>query len=267
MRVSERNIHDPVPKNASKFPIHQTYLTTDALGNSDGSYKFKCPEVWSSARSGKKSIAIRSIRWQGQALVLEFAIHFTVSSSAKTFLYRNTIPAHMSVTDVLVDIRQQFMQKFADDTHAAGYHLTTNLEGDKNKLTIGLRSGPSSDTEEQFRITDCSNSSKCSESLNIWLNQPKNYFPAAGTSIVYNNVWDRTTPLNFHASFVPFDNYQYLGAIFDNWNNPIIYQDANASPLFNIWITTDMKTRLNLLYEQFIFRFTFIIDVDDQYHS
>ena len=165
MHVSERNIHDPVPKNASKFPIHQTYLTSDALGNSDGSYKFKCPEVWSSARSGKKSIAIRSIRWQGQALVLEFAIHFTVSSSAKTFLYRNTIPAHMSVTDVLVDIRQQFIQKFASDTHAAGYHLTTNLEGDKNKLTIGLRAF--NDTEEQFRITDSESDTKCSTSGSI----------------------------------------------------------------------------------------------------
>ena len=277
MTVSERFIHDPVPKNVSKFPIHQTYLTEDAEGNSNGIYKFKCPEVWSSARSGKKSIAIRSIKWQSFAIVLGFVIRFSVTTtipahdevpeSTQTdnynFIYTNTIPAHMCVTDVLVDIRMQFEQ-WANSNSLNGYHLITYLFGSRNRLQIALTDNNNS--RVNFRITG-SNNSKCSESFNRWLNQPKDYFPAASTELVYYNVWDRTTPLHFHASFVPFDNYQYIGTIFDNWNTPIIYQDPNSSPLFNIWITTNMKTPLNLLYEEFIFRFTFIISSESQYSS
>ena len=60
-RENNMLINDPVPRNVSKFPIHQTYLTADAERTGNGGYKFKAPEVWSSARSGKKSIAIRSI--------------------------------------------------------------------------------------------------------------------------------------------------------------------------------------------------------------
>ena len=67
-------INDPVPRNASKFPIHQTYLTDDAERTGTGGYKFKAPEVWSSARSGKKSIAIRSIQPIRRRIGLAFAI-------------------------------------------------------------------------------------------------------------------------------------------------------------------------------------------------
>ena len=59
---TEYLINDPVPRNVSKFPIHQTYLTDDSERTGNGGYKFKVPEVWSSALSGKKSIAIRSIQ-------------------------------------------------------------------------------------------------------------------------------------------------------------------------------------------------------------
>ena len=267
MQVSERNIHDPVPKNVSKFPIHQTYLTSDAETNTNGVYKFKCPEVWSSARSGKKSIAIRSIKWQSYAIVLGFTIRFTVGNDEdadKVFLYSNTIPAHMCVTDVLVDIRMQFEQ-WANANSLNGYRLVAYLFGSRNQLRIRVLNN--NNTAITFRITSTSGAGTCSQSFNKWLNQPIDYFPAANTAVIYNNVWDRTTPLHFHASFVPFDNYQYIGAIFDDWNKPIIYQDANASPLFNVWITTDMKHPINLLYEQFIFRFTFIIASDEQYKS
>ena len=144
------------------------------------------------------------------------------------------------------------------------YWVRLYLHGDENKLVIRLLHNT---TLVSLRITSKSGATACSESFNVWLNQPLDYFPAAATELVYENVWDRTSPLNFHASFVPFDNYQYLGAIFDNWNKPIIYQDANSSPLFNVWITTDMKTPIHLLHEQFIFRFTFIIATNDQYHS
>ena len=264
MQIQERNIHDPVPRNVSKFPIHQTYLSSDAEGNNNGIYKFKCPEVWSSARSGKKAIAIRSIKWQSSAIVLDFAINFTdTGGTNRSIIYRNTIPAHMCVTDVLVDIRTKF-QEIVHDLSLDTYYLITNLEGSKNELTIKLMN---TDTAVNFRISNSANAANCSESFNIWLNQPKDYFPAAANELTYNNVWDRTSALNFHASFIPFDNYQYLGAIFDNWNKPIIYQDASASPLFNVWITTDMKHPINLLHEQFIFRFTFIISSDQQYST
>ena len=278
MQVSERNIHDPVPKNVSKYPIHQTYLTSDAEGNTNGVYKFKCPEVWSSARSGKKSIAIRSIRWLSKTIVLQFVIRFDIivivtpahdgvpdvtRSDPYNFTYRNTIPSNMSVSDVLVDIRNEFEQ-WANAKSLNGYHLATYLNND-NKLIIRLLD--SDDTKINFKITSVDDGNAGSKSFNVWLNQPLDYFPAEAKGLVYENVWDRTSPLNFHASFVPFDNYQYLGAIFDNWNKPIIYQDANSSPLFNVWITTDMKTPIHLLHEQFIFRFTFIIATNDQYHS
>ena len=62
-----------------------------------------------------------------------------------------------------------------------------------------------------------------------------------------------------------FDNYQYLGELGDLWQNPIIYQDPNGSPLFNVWITTDLKNRIQILHETFIFRFSFIIDVEKYY--
>ena len=263
-------IHDPVPKNASKYPIHQTYLTVDAVTNNNGVYKFKAPEVWSSARSGKKSIAIRSIRWLSKTFVLQFAIRFSITDDGgnivnKVFPYKNTTPSNMAVTDVLVDIRVAFSQWVTTANDVDGYRLMADLDSNDNKLTMSLID--EGGYEKSFRITDLTNIVDPSTSFNQWLNQPLNYFPAASTKLVYNNVWDRTTALNFHASFIPFDNYQYLGAIFDNWNSPIIYQDPNASPLFNIWITTDMKTPINLLYEQFAFRFTFIIDSDGQYRS
>ena len=46
-------LKDPVPKNVSKFPIHQTYLTDDAETTGTGGYRFKAREVWSSDRSAK----------------------------------------------------------------------------------------------------------------------------------------------------------------------------------------------------------------------
>ena len=71
---SNRIINDPVPKNVSKYPIHQTYLTSDSERTGTGGYKFKAPEVWSSARSGKKSIAIRSI----QPIIKRHEVSFSI---------------------------------------------------------------------------------------------------------------------------------------------------------------------------------------------
>ena len=97
-------------------------------------------------------------------------------------------------------------------------------------------------------------------------NQP--YTPNDGTFhdlLTFYNVWDRYI-LNFHASFVPFDTYQFLGSLGDVWNNPIIYQDPNTSPLFNVWTTADMKEPFPILHDSFIIRMTFIISSDSNYH-
>ena len=93
MQVSERNIHDPVPKNVSKYPIHQTYLTSDAETNGTGGFRFKCPEVWSSARSGKKSIEVRSIDWLAVSYTLDFSIFVDVTGD-NVVKADNTDPEH-----------------------------------------------------------------------------------------------------------------------------------------------------------------------------
>ena len=78
------------------------------------------------------------------------------------------------------------------------------------------------------------------------------------------NVWDRNG-IQFHASFIPFDNYQYLGESGETWQNPIIFQEPNTSPLFNIWTTEDLKTPITVWHAQFIFRFTFILSLGKHY--
>ena len=95
-----------------------------------------------------------------------------------------------------------------------------------------------------------------------------NYQPGSqgfNYDLCYGNVWNICSPLQFHASFIPFDNYQYLGELGDTWQNPIVYQDPNGSPLFNVWATTDMRHRIPILYETFVFRISFIIDVEKHY--
>ncbi|MBR4634430.1 hypothetical protein IKO50_05830 [bacterium] len=263
---SNRIINDPVPKNASKFPIHQTYLTSDAERTGTGGYKFKAPEVWSSARSGKKSIAIRSIAWKPKPINLVFGISVEISNSLtdSTFVYRRLLATNISLYDILDDIKNKF-EEWATDTN---YHMElryvfsqdSSLQfacWDTNDKTINYKL--------RFHLNDVP--TQPSTGLNRLLNQPLDYFPESSFYPKFDNVWDRTTALNFHASFVPFDNYQNIGTIFDKWNNPIVFQDPNTSPLFNIWITTDLKTPIPILYEDFIFRFTFIISSNDFYNS
>ena len=272
MQVSERNIHDPVPKNVSKFPIHQTYLTSDAEGNNKGVYKFKCPEVWSSARSGKKAIAIRSIRWQAKSLSLSFQISIeckkningTITDQTIVLKYANIIAARTVLTDICNDIKGNLELKALNKNADLTFHFWYDNVRFKFLMFIS-DNNTNNNANCSFRIYDSYDNSKPSASFNILLNQPKDYHPEAATVYTVDNVWDRVTALHFHSSFVPFDNYQYLGCLFDNWFKPIVYQDANASPLFNVWVTTDMKTNINFLYEEFIFRFTFIISSNDQY--
>ena len=105
-------INDPVPKNVSKYPIHQTYLTDDAEPTGQGGYRFKAPEVWSSARSGKKSIAVRSIQWLPKTINLEFGISIqTAAASGSTpatyedsFNYHIVVPPNISLYDVMGNI-------------------------------------------------------------------------------------------------------------------------------------------------------------------
>lgn len=260
-------INDPVPRNASKYPIHQTYLTDDAERTGTGGYKFKAPEVWSSARSGKKSIAIRSIQWLPKTINLTFGLTVTVNGTNKTFNYTNAVPINVSLYDALNSIIQYF------DAWTSANSLTISISYEyynnshNNQLTLDIYNTTAPSTKYTFRIHSISDAAKPSESFNELLNQPKDYFPSAAQGLFYHNVWDRSTALNFHASFVPFDNYQNIGTIFDKWNTPIIYQDPNTSPLFNVWVTSDLKTPMKLLYESFVFRLTFIISTESQYHS
>ena len=259
-------LKDPVPKNVSKFPIHQTYLTDDAQPTGTGGYKFKCPEVWSSARSAKKSIAIRSIQWQSKSELLQFTLRIFLSEESEhDFDFSTTIPPRTPLNDILNMINDRFNEWITGQNVV----LITEYDPKESKLSFGVKNYEDDQLGifENIQFTAYNDSSKPSESLNRLLNQPLDYFPAKTDRIDFYNVWDRSTSLNFHASFVPFDNYQYLGAIFDKWNEPIIYQDANASPLFNVWITTNLKTPIKLLYESFIIRITFIIATDSQYHS
>ena len=260
-------INDPVPKNVSKFPIHQTYLTDDAERTGTGGYKFKAPEVWSSARSGKKSIAIRSIDWMPKSTVIALGISILTSAPStyeNGFKHQAVVSPFMNIYEVITNIVNTF--NTWSSTYSKNLVLNYQFNNRTNHLEFNLWNTTGT-TNYKFRFTDSSDVNNPSTTLNNLLNQPADYFPDYSYYPKFDNVWDRTTPLNFHASFVPFDNYQYLGTVLDKWQTPIIYQDPNTSPLFNVWITTDMKTPIKLLYESFIIRISFIISSESQYHS
>ena len=256
-------VKDSVPKNVSKFPLHQTYQTDDAQPTGTGGYKFKAPEVWSSARSAKKSIAIRSIQWNSKSELLQFSMIITIGSQNHSFDFKTIIPPRTPLNDILSSIGSGFEQWA---TSKSLTNVSLIFDAKPNELSIGIWNVVDEQYED-IRFTEYTDSSKPPSALNRILNQPLDYFPAATSKITYSNVWDRSTSLHFHASFVPFDNYQYLGDFLEKWYTPIIYQDANTSPLFNVWITTDMKTPLKLLHESFVIRITFIISSESQYHD
>ena len=110
-----------------------------------------------------------------------------------------------------------------------------------------------------------SNANNPSRSFNKYFNQPLSYDAGSTETLIYNNVWDYSSTVYFHASFIPFDNYQFLGELHDEWQTPIIYQDPNTSPLFNVWTTLDLKTPFPLLHVKFIIRLSFIISSTDFY--
>ena len=274
---SNRIINDPVPKNASKFPIHQTYLTSDAERTGTGGYKFKAPEVWSSARSGKKSIAIRSI----QPIIQRQEISFTVVVSqfsgelVNTFEYfdfKFIADRENSLVDLIKQLKNDFEQWKQDVSNDEDSELiTSEFELDiqylNNTLTFTIITESDSIYTYKISIVERDGDTVSpAESLNRFINQPlddSKHTPS--TKIVYDNVWDHSSTLYFHASFIPFDNYQFLGELRDEWNNPIIFQDPNTSPLFNVWITSDLKTPFPILHENFIIRMSFIISSNDFY--
>ena len=106
---SNRIINDPVSKNISKFPIHQTYLTSDSERTGTGGYKFKAPEVWSSARSGKKSIAIRSIQHLKKSFDISFNLHIKIDGSTSyLFPFEMITPPDYSLIYLIAEIKRQF---------------------------------------------------------------------------------------------------------------------------------------------------------------
>ena len=271
---SNRAIHDPVPKNVSKFPINQTFLTTDAERTANGGYKFKVPEIWSSARSGKKSIAIRSIQWHPKQIRLSFrlAIHRHDDNDDHTndinILYDNIIAPFQKTYEVLLDIAQEINGKFSA---ASGLYFTIDYENNTMTFQVIHSGGDEYDislTKNDIVHEDNDSSKPIIRSpFDELFNQPFTDNDGEFHDIItFHNVWDRFL-LDFHSSLIPFDNYQYLGGINDKWNNPIIYQDPNTSPLFDVWTTTDLKTPVKILYENFVIRMTFIISSENQYHT
>lgn len=250
------------PRNTSKFLIHQTYNTDDSERTADSQYRFKVPEVWSSARSSNKSIAIRKIEWVPRNEQLNFNIVIEresdkAKSKIKIVL---VIPERTSITDILDKVAEEFYKDKTVKTHEMVLVVGYNNEG-RVSFDIDINNYG----KYKFKICDTMDENKPSESFNRVFNQPKDMFLDFDESLYYFNVWNRCSPLHFHASFIPFDNYQYLGEIGDTWQNPIVYQDPNGSPLFNVWATTDLKNRIPIFHETFIFRFSFIIDVEKYY--
>ena len=283
--IEERYMHDPVPKNVSKFPIHQTYLTSDAERTSNGGYKFKCPDVWSSARSGKKSIAFRSIAWDSNDIEIGFRIRVRRISQSNPASYTNPYnvnvhgfaPGNASIKDILNYVINALNAQINDPELERPINI--GVEYKNNTLQFGLALTNFAETGYDYRIGIQNVRSthppqplvvgeECilDHSFERIFNQPETTYTEFAELLTFKNVWDRRT-LFFHASFIPFDNYQYLGTINDCWNNPIVYQDPNTSPLFNIWTTTDLKNKFSVLHENFIIRFTFILDVEHSYES
>ena len=135
-------------------------------------------------------------------------------------------------------------------------------EYERCELSMYVLDKEDKEKDYDIKIHDFDDENKPSKSFNRIFNQPETMFQNLSSYLNYKNVWNRCSPLHFHASFIPFDNYQYLGEIGDTWQNPIVYQDPNGSPLFNVWVTTDLKNRIPIFHETFIFRFSFIIDVE-----
>ena len=174
--IEERYMHDPVPKNVTKFPIHQTYLTItpDAERTVNDGWKFKCPEVWSSARSGKKSIAIRSIKWASRKSHLAFMLSIgktngnsfdsdvdlkfsmAISATASTQLVLDTIK---SVFDQQLQYR--FSQAYfdtlpeMDDTTERVQKFDLHIHYTNNTLTFEVvsRTGTPNGTYQLYLMT------------------------------------------------------------------------------------------------------------------
>ena len=277
--ISERWLHDPVPKNVTKFPINQTYLTTDAERNSNGGYKFKCPEVWSSARSAKKAIAIKSIEWASATVFLNFNIKFHLKEGdnpdsedhSDDFSVEISTPIinNLSMIDILNQLKLVINKELEKEDAPP---IVFYYEYKEDKVNLSVLDTTLTNTyqiyiEKVDIKRDPVTNAVIYNSFDRIFNQPySGDINWSDKKIELKNVWDRSS-VNFHASFIPFDNYQYLGELGDFFNNPLVYQDPNSSPLFNIWTTLDFKTPYVILHEPFCFRFIFIISVAENYQD
>ena len=253
-------INDPVPRNVSKYPIHQTYLTDDAQLLSGGGYQFKAPEVWSSARSGKKSIGVRSIKWIPKQIDLEFSlkVHDVTHSTNEIIAIGMIVPPFTKTQTILEEISKQCDEYTT--AHNNDYEIDIAFANNQVEIQAVSTANYKIGISKSFYT-----SGQLPNSFDEIFNQPysandTNYYDI----LVIKNVWDRCV-LNFHASFIPFDTYQYLGDLGDIWQKPIIYQDPNASALFKVWTTLDLKTPFHVLHESFIIRISFIISSENSY--
>ena len=238
------------------------------------------PELWNSSISSKKTIAIREINMIPQQYNLRFRMYWKVElSDTKKYngfiKYDNTISNEDKTGEVLSDVKTYIDNVFANYTENDGELVNTIrflyfYDETDNTYSFGIHSSQIEKSYPHasisFKIVDFlyGDSTLGSESWNRLMNQPLEKPCDYANIHTYKNVWNKLN-LYFHASFVPYDNYQYIGAVKDIWYKPIIYQYTNASPIFKIWTTIDMINPLIILHEKFYVRLSFVLSSDDKY--
>ena len=269
MSNSNALVNGFVPKNVSKFPIEQTYFTADSEGTGEVGYRFKMPEIWSSARSAKKSIAIRSIEKVGMNKyhnMLSFKM--LIKNSDETineFGFSQHISNDGLIMNVINNIGNAFKawnttitSKKADHTLFIEYNDYHTI----NFYVIGVDKTSKTESTTKIKITSIDDESKPSDSFNIFFNQPPNHYLDYSEELTYTNVLSGMEDIYFHASLIPFDTYRYLGKVGTIYPKPIVYQDPNSSPIFTVWTTLNFKDPFPI-YQDFIIRFSFVLSYED----
>ena len=178
------------PRNTSKFLIHQTYNTDDSERTADNGYKFKVPEVWSSARSSNKSIAIRKIEWVPKVEFLNFKIVLENQNdkSRSEVKIALVIPERTSITDILDKVIEEF-----DKNNKTGI---PNLKLCVSYAETFLMFYINHIADDNYKIKICESSLSSeggeapSASFNRVFNQPKDKFFDFDYDLHYFNVWN-----------------------------------------------------------------------------
>lgn len=107
MLSPNQTISDTGSCNMSKYPIHRTYLTDNAQHLFSGVYQIKAHEVWSSARSGKISIGIRSLKWISKQIYLLFSLIVQITSTIDAIDISMVVPPYTKTQTELKETKKQ----------------------------------------------------------------------------------------------------------------------------------------------------------------